>query len=470
MAFPWVPEGRYSNAAEARIARKSAEEARVADLEKFARQRTLQAAAAATHTKIAQRRRRNEHAMRASELMFEQGMQDKAKFERQRQRRLQQDESLAIELERRKREEESRRKDVQRICEQDPELRQLQELLKQAYANKELAEQRKEQDAIRREEAKADAAMDAAMEAERARVLEAEAKREAEAAAAKRADAAVVKDQIRQREMQRFVEGEEQAARERAQVDAVVARIAEEERQAAAARAQKQAHTRALIDEFKVQRAQHVEAQRQAERDAELAERQYLEAVAAAKHADLASKQQAYQAIVKEQEARRRQEEEEDRLRWVIVEEEAAAKARAEAAAREAATVEARREMRQAVEAQKRLQEAQRAEEAAREAELVKQFLDRLASARAAAREQFKSDISAQQRERMSAYQAQQAAEERAAAEAAAQEEYRARVVAEARRRLLLEHATALEGYLPKGVFKSEEDVRLVQGARRGGS
>ena len=68
--------------------------------------------------------------MRASEMMFEKTMADKARFERQRQRRLGQDEALAIEMERRKREEDSRRKEVQRICEQDPELRQLQEMLK----------------------------------------------------------------------------------------------------------------------------------------------------------------------------------------------------------------------------------------------------------------------------------------------------------------------------------------------------
>ena len=68
--------------------------------------------------------------MRASEAILEQNTAKAAQFERQRARRLAQDEAIAIELERRQRESDSRRKEVQRICEQDEELRQLQEMLK----------------------------------------------------------------------------------------------------------------------------------------------------------------------------------------------------------------------------------------------------------------------------------------------------------------------------------------------------
>jgi len=353
----------------------------------------------------------------------------------------------------------------------------------QAYANKELSRQKEEADATRKEELQQNAAMEAAMEKERVRLLDEQQRKEREAAERKRADAAVVKDQIRFREMQRFVEGEEEAARERAQVDAVVQAVQAEEERAAAARRSKQTETRHFIDEFKHQREAHLQSQREAERDAERAERAHLEAqaahrdkVAAAKNADLATKQAAYQKIVEEQEAVRRAQDEEDKLRWVIVEEEAQKKSRDEAAKREAAAVRGRREMREAVEAQKRLQEQQRAEEAAREAELVRQFLDRVAADEAAAAEakrrqheaakKFQAGIEEQKGQRMHAYAQQRAAEDRATAEAAAREEYRLKVVQEARRRLLEEHAAALEGYLPKGVFKSEEDLEVVRRAR----
>ena len=49
MAFPWAVEGRYSNPAEARIAKKSAEDARIAEMEKFAHQRVVQSEVAAAY-------------------------------------------------------------------------------------------------------------------------------------------------------------------------------------------------------------------------------------------------------------------------------------------------------------------------------------------------------------------------------------------------------------------------------------
>ena len=74
--------------------------------------------------------RSNTSAVRASEAMFAdmQKQQDLAASRRARQ--VAQDEALATEIERRKREEESKRREIQRICEADPELRALQEKLK----------------------------------------------------------------------------------------------------------------------------------------------------------------------------------------------------------------------------------------------------------------------------------------------------------------------------------------------------
>ena len=42
------------------------------------------------------------------------------------------------------------------------------------------------------------------------------------------------------------------------------------------------------------------------------------------------------------------------------------------------------------------------------------------------------------------------------------EEDYKARVVEEARRRMLQQHATQLQGFLPKGVLRTEEDLRCV--------
>ncbi len=75
-------------------------------------------------------RRSNEHALRASEQMFMEMQKQTDVASMRRQRQISQDDALAQELERRKREEDSKRREIQRICEADPELRALQEKLK----------------------------------------------------------------------------------------------------------------------------------------------------------------------------------------------------------------------------------------------------------------------------------------------------------------------------------------------------
>jgi hypothetical protein len=75
-------------------------------------------------------RRTNASAVRASETMFAEMAKQQEATSQRRQRQAQQDEALALELERRKREEDSKRREIQRICEADPELRALQDKLK----------------------------------------------------------------------------------------------------------------------------------------------------------------------------------------------------------------------------------------------------------------------------------------------------------------------------------------------------
>jgi hypothetical protein len=75
-------------------------------------------------------RRPNASALRASESMFAEMQRQQETASARRLRQAQQDEALAAELDRRKREEEARRREIQRICEADPELRALQEKLK----------------------------------------------------------------------------------------------------------------------------------------------------------------------------------------------------------------------------------------------------------------------------------------------------------------------------------------------------
>merc|ERR1719473_2502882 len=88
-----------------------------------------------------------------------------------------QDERLAAELARRKNQAVRESKNVQRICEQSEELRELEEKLKAAYMNKERQAQIKESASLIAKQAEAEAVMAKEMEFDRQRGLQAEAYR-----------------------------------------------------------------------------------------------------------------------------------------------------------------------------------------------------------------------------------------------------------------------------------------------------
>lgn len=85
-----------------------------------------------------------------------------------------QEAALMVEMERRKREEESKRLEIQRICEADPSLRDLQNKLKMAYVSRERFGQIKEKEVIIDSEKAAARAAAEDFEARRLAALEAE--------------------------------------------------------------------------------------------------------------------------------------------------------------------------------------------------------------------------------------------------------------------------------------------------------
>lgn len=157
-----------------------------------------------------------------------------------------------------------------------------------------------------------------------------------------------------------FLAGEQEAARERTMVDAILSKIASEDAaEAAAAAAAREATIRA-IDEFKAQRERAVAAALASEREEEARTAAYLAAQAAreedhkrARATNSAERDSQYRAIVAEQEAARARREEEDALRWILVEEEAERRREADDARKRAAEERSRTEMRAANEQQR---------------------------------------------------------------------------------------------------------------------
>ncbi len=450
-------------------------------------------------------RRRNEIEAIAREEAMERMTRTAMLEARRRQREQAQEEALALEMERRKREEESRRREIQRICEADPGLRDLQSKLRMAYISKERGEQLQEKVIVSQAEKEAERALDAAMEAQRlkwvplplgvllllllllrccphrcrtslclshspspprppyfvCRLLELEKVKAEEARRAAEERKRTVEQQLQEREIREFIEGEAEAQRERAMVDAILAKIRAEDEAEAASKARMREETVRMIDDFKAQRERAIEAQRAAEREEQARIAAYLatqghrqEAAAKAKAEDAAIRDAQYRAIVAEQEALRKKQEEEDALRWLLVEEEAERRREEAERARIAASERSKREMMTANDEQKRIRERIAGEERAKEAALIKQFLlkcieddekeQRARMVRAEARARYQAEIAEQRELKTALYQQQKLEEVKAFEEAQRREEFKRRVVEEARRKLLEEHAAIL--------------------------
>ena len=87
---------------------------------------------------------------------------------------------------------------------------------------------------------------------------------------------------------------------------------------------------------------------------------------------------------------------------------------------------------------------------------------------RAQAKVEYMNSVERQKQQTQEMFELQRQAELQQAQADKLKEDYRARVVEEARRKLLMEHAAALQGYLPKGVLRSKEDLELVRRAGAG--
>lgn len=144
---------------------------------------------------------------------------------RRRERQQEQEAALAHELERKKREEESKRREIQRICEEDPGLRELQAKLRVAYIAKERYGQLQERKIAEDAEKALEAAQYEAMERERQRAIEEAEKVEAARKATILASKEVLQKQLRDKEMREYLAAEEEGARERAMVAAILDQI-----------------------------------------------------------------------------------------------------------------------------------------------------------------------------------------------------------------------------------------------------
>ena len=130
----------------------------------------------------------------------------------------------------------------------------------------------------------------------------------------------VVESQMEERKLREFIAGEEEAAREKAMIEAILAKLKAEDEAEAVSKARARDETIRAIDEFKGQRERAVAAALAAEREEAARNAAFIaaqgkreEAHKAARAGDAAEREEKYRKLVADEEERRRKQAEEVR-------------------------------------------------------------------------------------------------------------------------------------------------------------
>ncbi|KAG7397185.1 hypothetical protein PHYBOEH_001179 [Phytophthora boehmeriae] len=440
-------------------------------LHKFAQGNQLQALQNQSDANVASRRRMNYAAQLTAERMLEEAHAQKLSERQRASRERQQNEALAHVLETSKKAQEQQEREVQRICEDSEELRELESFLKTAYMNKDRATQQLERETLTVLDRQREIAIEQQMEYDRQRALvemqNLELKKRAEAEQGK----LVLQTQMLQRQDLRR-EAQLEADFERCKIEKLMKQVEEEDAAELARRQLAREQTREMIDQTKQEREKFKQeriasAQREDEAIAEY--RRRVEAreadIKAASEVKKAHEDAMFRAVEAEIQAKMREDEEIERLRDELWEEELLQKKRAQEEEKIAAKQQAKEEMMRSNEMQMQLKQEllarQRADEEAFNEMLRERFRSEerremeLAAFRRKQRDQFAEEITRHRALKQEMVYAELQHERRERERQERDEDYRRQVVEAAKLRLLREHADVLQGYLPRALRPS---------------
>lgn len=440
--------------------------------------------AAKAQERVETRRR----ATHQSACLMEQQYEDRTREEHY-QRRINeltnmQNDALAIEMDKEKNDEERRAREIQRICEDAPELRDLERALKIAYMNKDRAAQHEEKQALAAQEARRIQEIEDRMERDRMDSLQKEADKIEARKKNFEEQRVVLQRQIKERE-ELLLEAQRQEELDKQMVDDIVRKINDEDIRDYHRRKEKQDELAAMVKAYEEQRKRELEERKLAEKEEEekiAAYNRFMESrnagVEAKKQAKREEEDRILARIVEETERKRLAEEEFNNLRDMLWEEELEAKKRADEEEKRRVSRQMKLEMMDANARMMTLKMEAKKKEQENEARMVdlmrKKFAEDDARERAEEekRRQMKvhhmTMIERQRQDRQDMYDREKRAEAQADLELNEKEEYRKRVIQEARKRLLEEHAAKLEGYLPSGAFDNREEYELFQAVANG--
>ena len=430
--------------------------------------------AASAQTKIDQQRRLAQQLQSKNEMIAEENFKRQAYDRKMRELTAMQNQALSTELEKDSADEERRKREIQKICEESPELKDLEKMLKIAYLNKERSVQYEEKVKLAMREQERIQAIEDEMERERIRHIQSESNKDQKKRQMYEDQRAVLLKQIDERK-RRLEEAKIQLERERHMVNEIVQKIQQEDEEEYKQRKEKQIQTAAMVKRFEEERRKELErarAEAKAEEDRIAAYNKAMDArtegIAAKKEAKRAEDDRILKQIVEETERKRKEEEEFNNLRDMLWEEELEAKRTQDAFDRKMKSWKMKEEMMQANSDIKKFKELQRLKDAENEAKLVLLMKQKFAEDESRERQEEESRrqaklyhmslIEKQKDERKSLYEQERAQELRMHQEAMDREAYRKQVIQEARKRLLEEHATKLQGFLPSKVFENRQE------------
>lgn len=424
---------------------------------------------ARAQAKIDIKRREQEQQICRTEMEYERKIQEEMKQRTLKERTIVQNQLLAAEIDKDMAEEQRRKREIQRICDESPELKELEKALKIAYMNKERAAQYQEKVLLSQREQERIQAIEDQMEFDRQKALLDDYNKKGAKNAMFDDQRKVLQKQIHERQ-QLLEEARKQVLDERAMVDTIVAKINNEDREEAIKRREKQIETAKMVTEYQRQFEEEKKAAKAKALAEEEAIRAYQESVAA-RGAGVAAKKQAKKdeedrilaKIVEETERKRKEEEEFNDLRDMLWAEELEAARAKDAQDRKDKSHRLRAEMMTANEQMLAKKAELRIKEAENEARMISLMKKKFAEdeARERAEEAEKKAIKAhhmvlieqQAKQRRAMYEEEKQDELEATEEANRREEYRKAVIQEARKRLLEEHGQKLQGFMPKGKF-----------------
>jgi hypothetical protein len=442
--------------------------------------------AANAQARVEARRRITQQNLCNQEQFFEDRTREEHYQKRIQSMMNSQNDALAIEMNREKNDEERRAREIQRICEDAPELRDLERALKIAYMNKDRAAQHQEKLALMAAESRRLESIEEQMECERESAQKADAAKLLERKKLFDEQRIVLQRQIKERE-DLLLEAQKQAEIDKKMVDEIVNRINEEDQEEFLARKKTQEETAKMVRAYEEQRKRELDARRNAERAEEEKIAQYNrsmearnEGVAAKKQAKRDEDDRILAKIVEETEMKRREDEEFNNLRDMLWEEELEVKRRQEDESRKRAARLMKEEMMKANAQMMENKAFARRVEAEAESRMVelmkKKFADDEEKEREISRQRREAKmkhmmlIEKQREDRRSMYDAEKMAEAAETSAALEREEYRLRVIREARKRLLEEHAAKLQGFMPNGAFSNHDEFDVFQKAAQGDS